>query len=584
LQPAAEGTLCTVTMQAGGGAELDDLMLPLDRGPEAYTLQVAEGGARVAATARAGLRYGAITLLHLAIEAAGKGDGIPAVEIVDWPSLPVRGITIPLPTDRWGHPNDAPVDPAFWERFLLRTCLEQKLNTVVILVRQGMRYRLHPEIDGPAAWPQETVRGIVEALKAHDITPIPLLDSLGHANWLVIPEKQLREDGDTHTLCTRHPDSRFLLDCYDEIMDVFSPTHFHMGLDEIRWVTGNTPEENRCKLCAGIDKREIFLEQVQVLCDHLRVRGIVPMMWGDMVLKAHNGGPPFHLDDTLEQLPREIVITNWSITLDQLSNHLFHRLGFPVVQSNSTGVSVAQAPWVRGNFFGCWAKHPWLTEGAPGVGTEFSYLCVLTAAEYSWNLCPDATTLSVPVEGAFFEQRREALTRLGLGGPVGQTTAVAGPGLSARRCDAGRLSFTAWEAPAAPTAEAPVSVRLSAPARALYLLVSAEVPPEQSEAFRKRFTVRDTWQGVPVATVRVQLADGTERVWPIRYGTDVRDAVGEELGFAYNAIGYWADEQGRTWYALQWEAAKADGSAEGIVIEHAGTEAQPLVLGASVGR
>ena len=45
----------------------------------------------------------------------------PAMQVVDWPDLPVRAVSISLPTNRWGHPNDAPVDADFFIDFLRRT-------------------------------------------------------------------------------------------------------------------------------------------------------------------------------------------------------------------------------------------------------------------------------------------------------------------------------------------------------------------------------------------------------------------------------------------------------------------------------
>lgn len=575
----------TLTTGRGPSGVPGNLMAQLRlRGPEAYALLVDENGATVAATARAGLRYGAITLLQLVAETQRAGNAnLPWVRIVDWPSLPVRAISASLPTDRWGHPNDAPADPAFFERFLVRTCLEHKLNTVVLLVRQGMKYRLHPEIDGPAAWSQDTVRHLVQTLKSYDINPIPLLDSLGHCNWLVVPFKQLREDGDTHTLCTRHPDSkRILLDCYSEVIDVFQPTYFHLGLDEVRWQTLNTPEENRCKLCAGLDKRDVFVEQVSMLHDYLTSRGIKAMMWGDMVLRAHNGGPPFNLADIVEKLPRDITISNWSKTLDEESNYRFQRLGFPVIQSNSRGVNPAQAPEVTGNMFGVWDKTPWLTEGAVGVKDEYCYLPIIEAAEYSWNLYPDALASQPPMEDSFFAPRLAALTRTALEAPEAGAQPLSLPGVATdASCRAGALVFTPAQKPVAISPESPVKVSLGRRLQALYLLTAATVPAEK-DALYKRLQSKDCWKGLPVAELVVRYEDNTEVTRPISYGLDVRDAVKQTLPYTYNAVGYWTDGEGRTWYALQWVNPRPDQPIREVEIRPLAAEAQMLLSGLCV--
>ena len=556
------------------------------RGPEAYFLHVAESGATIAATARPGLRYGAMTLLQLTDHARVAGEGrMPAVEITDWPSLPIRGITIPLPTNRWGHPNDPPVDPAFFEDFVLRTCVAHKLNTIVFLVHQAMHYERHPEIDGPAAWPQETVRALVDKLKVHDINVIPLLNSLGHANWMVIPIERLREDGDTHTLCTRHPDGRpILLDCYQEVINVFEPTHFHMGLDEIRWQTFSKPEEERCSICAGVDKREIFVEHVRALHDFLTKRNIRPLMWGDMVLRKHNGGPSFYLADTLTDLPRDIMIANWSLTLDQLSNHDFRQLGFPVIQSNSRGVTPAQQQWLEGNFFGIWSKTPWLTEGPANTSTAYSYLSVLIGAEYAWNLYPDALVAGVPLSADFFRARLGALTRLGLSGPPVPHGPVllTGDLPEPTPCQAGRAAFGLWEQALSPAADQPADVPVGQAASSLLFLVAADVPDDQADEFAKEFHKKESWHGAPIGEFLIRFADGTEIPRPLLYGFEVRDSIDGKLPYAYGAIDYWTDPDGRAWYAVQWSNPTPDKPIEKVIFTRGATLAQPLLRAISL--
>lgn len=566
-------------------AQLD---LPADEGPEAYALQVGPDCATVAASARPGLRYGAITLLQLLCNSvAPGGHPVPACKVADWPSFPVRAISIPLPTDRWGYPNDAPVDPGFWEQYLLRTCLENKLNAVVILVRQGMKYKRHPELDGPAAWDQDTVRRIVATLKAHDIEPIPLLDSLGHANWLVINAKQLREDGDTNTLCTRHPDAKpYLLDCYEEVIDVFQPRHFHMGLDEIRWQTYNKPEAERCPLCKGLDKREVFREWVEMLCAFLKERDIRPMMWGDMVLPRHGGGTPFHLDDTLPGLPKEIIITNWSTTLDPVSNHTFRKLGFEVIQSNSEGVTPAQAPDVIGNMFGVWNKLPWLTDNAvgPGKAVSYSFLPQLVGAEYGWNIYPDPTVIGVPVAPDFFAARMGALTRLAMDAPVGKVTAVAvcadafGNPVVGEKAEGVRV----LDVPLSPDPGQGEEIAVGRAARGIIALVAADVPDDQEEAFYKRLRDKMSWPGLPVGELVVRYEDGSRAVRPLMFGYDLRDCESVGLPFACHAVGYHTDETGRTWYGVQWVNPEPKKTVAKVEFRALETEARVMLKALSV--
>ncbi|HUS81611.1 MAG TPA: glycoside hydrolase family 20 zincin-like fold domain-containing protein, partial [Armatimonadota bacterium] len=164
---------------------------------EGYMLEVTSEGARIAAKDTRGLVNGACTLLQaVGSHWATTGElAAPGMRVFDWPNLPIRTLSLSLPTSRWGHPNDPPVDPEFFKDYLRRTVVDLKLNMVVILVDQGVQFETHPEVSGPAAWPKQTVREIVEMLRSYGVEPVPGENSLGHANWLCIPHKELAEDG-----------------------------------------------------------------------------------------------------------------------------------------------------------------------------------------------------------------------------------------------------------------------------------------------------------------------------------------------------------------------------------------------------
>ncbi|MFQ5811377.1 MAG: glycoside hydrolase family 20 zincin-like fold domain-containing protein, partial [Armatimonadota bacterium] len=173
-----------------------------------YALSVSPGGARISAPDTRGLVNGVCTLLQ-AIQSHYASTfelAAPALAVWDWPSLPIRAVSLPLPTNRWGHPNDAPVSEEFFTDFLRRTLVRHKLNTAVLIVQQAMQYESHPKVSGPAAWPKETVKRVFDGLRRYGVEPVPNCNSLGHANWLAIPYRELAEDGDVHQFCTSNPD------------------------------------------------------------------------------------------------------------------------------------------------------------------------------------------------------------------------------------------------------------------------------------------------------------------------------------------------------------------------------------------
>ena len=144
--------------------------------------------------------------------------------MLDWPSLKWRAVNISLPTTRWGYPNDAPVPVEFFIDYLRRTVVDLKVNVVGLEIAQGMKLDKHPEIAGAAAYTKGEVRRIVNFLKENGVEVFPIVASLGHGSWLLISHPELREDGDTQTMCTRHPALRPLLrEIYGEVAEVFQP-------------------------------------------------------------------------------------------------------------------------------------------------------------------------------------------------------------------------------------------------------------------------------------------------------------------------------------------------------------------------
>lgn len=507
--------------------------LPLLR-EQGYVLDVSETQIVLAALDEAGMRYAVLTLKQILRDASPSAEEAvaPGVTILDWPTLPIRAVNMGLPTSRWGYPNDAPVPVDFFIDFLQRTVVDQKINWVGLEVLQGMKFDRHPEINGPAAWSKDEVRRVVDFLRGNGIEVFPIVNSLGHANWLVIPLPQYREDGDSQTLCTRHPEiRRVLTDVYDEIIEVFRPRTFHFGLDEIRWQTLSVPADKRCPRCAGLDKRDLFVEHVKWLDQFANSRNLRMLMWADMVIPEHNGGPPFNLADTVDRLPKDIILCDWSATLAPLSLWDLQRRGFAVWKCNSRGVNNAQLPFVAGNMWGIWSRVPWLTEAAWNA-LGYSYLNQLVAAEYGWNVYPDLMADGVPMAPEFFGKRPLAQQRLAApAAPAsGATLTSLEPG--GKPLKLAGLTLQPWAAPV----REEKTFAIGGPVSILYALLAAELPPD-AKAFLDEFKKKEHWQGVPIGQIMLRYEDGTEAAQPILYGYHVRAAAPDEpFPQAYGAV------------------------------------------------
>lgn len=555
----------------GSAARLDGL------GSEGYVLRITPKQAVLAATGAAGLYYGAQTFLQI-VEQTTTNPAVPQARcctLVDWPSLRWRAVSESLPTVRWGYPNDAPVDVGFFCDYIQRRLARYKFNALVLLVRQGVEFHSHPEISGPAAWTQAELRRVVRTCRDNFIEPIPLVDSYGHAAWLTLSHKELWEDGDHHLMCSSNPKTfKILTDVYSELLHVFAPVHyFHLGLDEVWWKTLDTPPDKRCKRCAGIPKWKLFADQVKRLHDWLKARHVRAMMWSDVLLPEHNGGAPYHGAKALPRIPTDVLQTNWSTPLAPDSNRRLHDLGFEVWQSNSRGVNREQAEYCTGNMFGVWSKMPWWSDTPWRAGGAYSFLNLPIAAQNSWNLWPELTSLQPPLSFAEVRKYEPALcadarapephagaATFVLDLPMNMSSRAstpptvdhwfgASPTADLRRLPRGdvvvgdttfRILAAARDCLAPlPPGKGVVTIPVGRKVAALRFLHCAHLVPDRKQAFLEGFKQAANWRGIPLGAYRMHYTDGTTAACPLLYVTNIKSwRIGDAIPYIFRSVGY----------------------------------------------
>ncbi len=598
---------------------------------EGYRLEITPAQVRISAGDPRGIFAGIQTFLQVLAQTTQvvSEPKAPAMTVQDHPSLRIRAATMSIPCNRWGHPNNAYVSPEFFCDFLARTLIRWKYNTLVLIVGNGMKFDSHPECSGPAAWSKDEVRRVLDFCRQNYLDVVPLQTVLGHANWFTLAHKDLWEDGDYHIACVSNPATQKLLHgVYDEIIDVFKPKFMHLGMDEAWWKTLDAPAEKRCKLCAGKPKWQIVADQAAHFRDYLAARGIRAMMWGDMLLEEHNGGAPYHSAKALDAIPRDIVICNWSTSLAPASSKRFRDAGHEVIQSNSVGVNRQQADWIVGNMMGIWVKNPWLTDSYFRGAQGYSFLSLVNASEYSWNVSDDVSDsmkkiqhelirgfadsalrqLALRPEAPSDRQRPVVIT------PVCNITRSGGAPPARERwlghepqqdlhalpekLSAGGMSFELLPATGPPNAvaafEHPVVIPVNARVASLYFLQGCDLPETDREAFLKRFHKKEAMAGVLIGAFRIQFQDGTTDTMDIRYGWNVLPWRMREniLPYCYGSAGVFTfatdamkhrDPRGVDvqLYATQWANPRPDIAIAAVEFSSAGTEATPFILAVS---
>lgn len=614
-----EGWRTTVKVRSAAGGPGQTLVLgqaklpalPADLKPEGYALTVTTTGAAVHARDDRGLLNGTLSLLAM-IDAAGtaKQVAVPTADIVDWPDVAIRSLSIPLPTSRWGHPNDTPVPVDFYLDFLDRMVVRGKYNQVILLTMDGVKLDRHPELAGPAAWTKGELTRVLDFLRARFIEVVPLVNSLGHANWLCIPHPELAEDQvmgknrrtgqpeaqpDIHTMCTSNPETwRIMVDVYEELLDLFQCREFHIGLDEVRWQTLNTTPELRCPLCQGLDKADVMTAWVTRLHDWLAERGVKTMMWTDMLTVHHNGGAPFNLYRVLDRLPRDIVMCNWSSSLGPQHTWELRAKGYGTVyEGNSNGLNRERATACAGNLQGMWDKVPWNIEQVGGP-KGYAWPLLLESAEYSWRLAPELDSPKPGLSTALLDALPAARAALALAPePAGSAQVMP---LDAK----GTEPVAGWfKEPPAPVAWRDVKVPVWSQAcgdgamievgqkvAALYLLEASDLSGDALKTFRDVFKDKANHAGCPIATLTCHYADGTTAETTVRFGWDVCSRVAENVPYAYGVLAtptFAGADGGRVaLYLRQWVNPQPEKMVQSLSLKALVAEAQPLLLGAAI--
>lgn len=229
------------------------------------------------------------------------------------------------------------------------------INTLFLLGDYNYKFESYPQLADSNALSKKDVKKIVAACKKYNIRIIPQINLIGHQSWagnlgnllknfpefdetpwVKMPEKYVwpNEDGlYCKSYCTLHPDiHKVLFAVIDEICDVYEADAFHGGMDEIFYLG-----EDKCPRCKGIDKAELFANEVRVIHDHLKAKNRELWIWGDRLLDGRSTGIGFweasynYTWRAIDMIPKDVVICDWHYERPDQTPVYFAMKGFRVV-------------------------------------------------------------------------------------------------------------------------------------------------------------------------------------------------------------------------------------------------------------
>ena len=258
---------------------------------EGYVLEVSPTGVAIVGTDERGAFYGVQSLRQL----LGETPTLRGLRVRDWPDHALRVAMIYLNSD----------SAALNDR-LVPLLARYKFNAVLVM-SDYIAWDSAPELRVPGGASKEEARRLAEKAREYLLEPIPLLETLGHAQWLFANgrNRDLLQDPSVSSPFTYDPLNprvyEVLFPIMDELIDIFNPRWLHVGHDEVR--SGHPFPASEAGLELGFGN--LFLQDTVKLHDFLASRGVKTMLWQDELLSIE-------VRPLLEQFPKDLTVTSWN--------------------------------------------------------------------------------------------------------------------------------------------------------------------------------------------------------------------------------------------------------------------------------
>jgi hexosaminidase len=260
---------------------------------EGYVIVANPDRVIVAGNTVKGTFYGLQTLKQL-VRGNGATAFIPAVKIVDWPTMRWRGISDDI--------SRGPVPTVDYIKRQIRNLAFFKMNMHSFYMEHTFASDTHPLIgpEGGSLTPDE-IRQLVAYARNYHVELVPEQQTFGHLHKALRLEKyaELAETPYGDVLSPQQPGSyKLIADWYKEINELFPGQFFHIGEDEtFELGEGQSREAAKAK---GVGA--LYFEHLNRVRDLLKPYNRRLMFWGDIALNH---------PDLIGNIPKDMIVMNW---------------------------------------------------------------------------------------------------------------------------------------------------------------------------------------------------------------------------------------------------------------------------------
>ncbi|HXX63896.1 MAG TPA: family 20 glycosylhydrolase, partial [Bacteroidota bacterium] len=187
----------------------------------------------------------------------------------------------------------------------LRNASAMGYNAVLWEVEGKIKWETCPECVSPDAYSKSTFRDILDYSRSLGLEVIPLLQTVGHAEYVLQHDKysHFKEDPERYDCyATCNPELRkFIRKWIEEYLDLFGPVrYFHLGGDEA-YEFATSP--GCAKWVKEKGKGGLFAEYVSDIAQPLLKKGIRPCIWNDQIMQY---------PEAISQIPNSFVFWDWN--------------------------------------------------------------------------------------------------------------------------------------------------------------------------------------------------------------------------------------------------------------------------------
>ena len=195
----------------------------------------------------------------------------------------------------------------------LREAAGMGYNAVLWEIENKVRWESCPECVDPEAFTKDEFRRILAEANRLGLEPIPLMQTFGHAEYILRHDKYAdwkESPSNLACYCVSRPEVlAFQKALLREYLDLFGDRvrRFHLGGDEA-FAFGT------CPCCRTFDKMDLYVRHLNAVSEELIAKGIRPGVWADMVLQGgdlKNRGKADVSKDAMQKLPRTFTLWNW---------------------------------------------------------------------------------------------------------------------------------------------------------------------------------------------------------------------------------------------------------------------------------